>query len=54
MKCESRKTVSLAMPQELYDRLKELAKEDCRTIPSYIRQLIKTHLRTVEKNETPD
>lgn len=42
---EKRKKVSVSMPQELYEQLKILAKENCYTVPGYIRQILKVHVR---------
>lgn len=47
MKKGPQKTVSVAMPLELYDVLKRLAEEDVHSIPSYIRLVLWDHL---EKN----
>lgn len=38
------KKVTVGMPQELYDVLKKLAVEDCRSVPSYIRSLLWEHI----------
>lgn len=38
---EKRKLVSLAMKNEVYDRLKELAEKDGRTVSGYIIEMIK-------------
>lgn len=38
------KKVVIGMPQELYDALKKLAEEDCRSVPSYIRQVLWEHI----------
>jgi len=38
-----KKTVSVALPVELYEQLKEKAEETSRTVPSYIRQVLKGH-----------
>lgn len=38
------KKVTVGMPQELYDALKKLAVEDCRSVPSYIRLVLREHL----------
>lgn len=35
------KKVVVGMSQELYDKLKELATEDCRSVPSYILVVLK-------------
>ena len=37
----SKKKVSVSMPPELYEQLKILAKENCYTLPGYIRQILK-------------
>ena len=42
------KKVTVGMPQELYDKLKKLAEEDYRSIPSYIRLVLKEQ---VEKRQ---
>ena len=34
------KKVTVGMPQELYDTLKQLAEEDSRSIPNFIRQIL--------------
>ena len=39
------KKVAVGMPQELYDRLKELAVEDCRSVPSYILLILWEHVK---------
>lgn len=38
------KKVTVGMQQELYDALKRLAAEDCRSVPSYIRLVLREHL----------
>lgn len=50
MKKGPRKTVSVAMPMELYETLKRLAEEDVRSIPSYIRLVLREH---IQKNSVP-
>ena len=42
------KKVLVGMPQELYDELKRLAEEDYRSVPSYIRLVLKEQ---VEKRQ---
>lgn len=37
------KAVTVGMPTELYDTLKQLAEEDCRSVPSYIRLVLREH-----------
>ena len=34
------KKVTVGMPQELYDALKQMAEEDSRSIPNFIRQIL--------------
>ena len=41
---KNEKKVTVGMPQELYDTLKQLAQEDFRSIPSYIRLVLQKHL----------
>ena len=38
------KKVTVGLPQELYDALKERAEEDCRSVPSYIRLILREHI----------
>ncbi len=38
-----KKTVSVSMPVELYDLLAKKAEETNRTVPGYIRQILKGH-----------
>lgn len=42
---KNEKKVTVGMTQEVYDALKALAKEDCRSVPSYIRLVLRTHLK---------
>lgn len=39
-----KKQVSLLLPEELYRVLQEQAKEDCRTLPNYIRWILRGYL----------
>lgn len=39
-----KKTVSVLMPQDLYDRVKEQAEKRDRTVPGYIRQVLRCYL----------
>lgn len=50
MKNGPRKTVSVAMPPELYETIKRLAEEDVRSVPSYIRLVLKEH---IQKSSVP-
>ena len=45
MKETLKKKVSVSMPQELYEQLKILSQENCYTLPGYIRQVLKVHVR---------
>ena len=49
-----KKTVGLVLPQEAYDKLKSLAKEDCRSVPSYLRMIIYNYLRRLEADTRED
>ena len=46
-----KKTVGLLLPQEDYDRLKQLAEDNCRTMPSYLRVMVHDYLRRLERLE---
>ena len=48
---KEKKTVSILLPLEMYEQLKIYAEEDYRTIPGYIRQILKLHL---QNRKTPD
>lgn len=50
MKKEPRKTVSVVIPLELYETIKRLAEEDVRSVPSYIRLVLKEH---IQKSSVP-
>lgn len=41
------KKVTVGMPQELYDALKKLAEEDCRSVPSYVRLVLREHIESL-------
>jgi len=43
-----KKSVAVLMPMELYERLKELAEERDKTVPGYIRQVLKRYLWHME------
>ena len=45
MKENPKKKVGVSMPQELYEQVKLLAKENCYTVPGYIRQILNIHVR---------
>lgn len=40
-----KKAVNVSMPLNLYETLKKLAEEDCRSVPSYIRIVLLEHVR---------
>lgn len=48
----SKKTVSLILPQDDYDRLRELADDTCRTVPSYIRMMVCNYLNRLDRPDT--
>lgn len=41
-----KKIVSVVMPLELYNTLKELAEQDRRSVPSYIRIIMLEHVQS--------
>lgn len=41
------KKVTVGMPQALYDTLKQLAEEDSRSIPSYVRLVLWEHIKSL-------
>lgn len=41
------KKVTVGMSQEFYDALKRLAVEDCRSVPSYIRLVLRKHIEKI-------
>ena len=45
---ETRKTVSLGLPEGCYNQLKSLADDTCRTVPSYIRMVLYAYLRRLD------
>lgn len=50
-----KKTVRLGLPEECYGKIKELADDTYRTVPSYIRMIVYNYLRRLEKSDTtPD
>ena len=46
-----KKTVSLGLPEECYDKIKELADDTYRTVPSYIRMIVYNYLRRLDKSD---
>lgn len=47
-----KKPVSLGLPEECYDKIKELADDTNRTVPSYIRMIVYNYLRRLERPDT--
>jgi len=47
------KKVVVGMPQELYDKLKKLAVEDCRSVPSCIRLVLRDYVEKMDKKPGP-
>lgn len=47
------KKVTVGMQQELYDALKRLAVEDCRSVPSYIRMVLREHTEKKRRELPP-
>lgn len=43
-----KKTVGIVLPLELYERLAVLAEDTARTVPGYIRQVLKSYLWHLE------
>lgn len=46
-----KKTVALGLPEECYDKVKKLADDTYRTVPSYIRMIVYNYLRRLEKSD---
>ncbi len=47
------KKVVVGMPQELYDKLKKLAVEDCRSVPSCIRLVLRDYVEKINEKSGP-
>ncbi len=45
---EPKKTVHLQLPLPIYEQLAQLAQESQRTLPGYIRQVLKFYLKHLE------
>lgn len=52
MQKQPKKYVRIALPIELYEQVKFLAKEDFRTVPAEIRQILKFYIAFREENES--
>ena len=46
-----KKTVGLSLPVECHDKIKALAGDTYRTVPSYIRMIVYNYLRRLEQND---
>lgn len=46
-----KKTVSILLPLDLYNELSQLARASQRTLPGYIRQILKAYLRHAHENQ---
>lgn len=44
-----KKSVSVLLPLELYETLRTLSQESSRTIPAYIRQILKRYVRHLDE-----
>ena len=47
-----KKTVSIALPEEYYNKIKELADDTYRTVPSYLRMVVYNYLRRLDRPDT--
>ena len=47
-----KKLVSLGLPEECYDKIKELANDTYRTVPSYIRMIVYNYLRHLDRSDS--
>lgn len=45
------KIVNLALPEDCYDQIKELARETYRSVPYYIRVIVCNYLRRLDRTE---
>ena len=47
-----KKTVVLGLPEECYHKIKALAEDNYRTVPSYIRMIVYNYLRRLDHHDT--
>ena len=47
-----KKIVRLGLPEECYNKIKELADDTCRSVPSYIRMIVYNYLRRLDQPDT--
>mgnify|MGYP001030464683 FL=1 len=50
---KAEKNVTVGMSTELYNTLKQLAEEDCRSVPSYIRLVLREHVEKKRRELPP-
>ena len=51
---EPKKTVYLLLPLSLHERLTQLAQESGRTLPGYIRQVVKYYLKHIDQGQSEE
>ena len=51
---EPKKTVYLQLPLPLYERLSQLAQENVRTLPGYIRQVLRLYVKRLEEGQNEE
>lgn len=44
-----KKMIGLQLEEEIIEKLNELAKEDCRPLASFVRNIIMNYLKSIEK-----
>ena len=49
----SKKTVSVLMPEELYEEVSKQAKRSSRSLSAYIRQILRAHLEYTARFRRP-
>lgn len=50
---KAEKNVTVGMSTELYNTLKQLAEKDCRSVPSYIRLVLREHVEKKRRELPP-
>lgn len=51
---EPKKTVYLQLPLPLYAQLSQLAQENVRTLPGYIRQVLRLYVKHLEEGQNEE
>lgn len=51
---EPKKTVHLQLPLPIYEQLTELAQDNLRTLPGYIRQALRLYLKRREEGQSKE